>query len=81
MLRAKPVVRDDAAAGGVGMYYGWLPGWWLLTGGGLGLVTATLLFWRLLAGAAVAAPLWVIFTGVVVAVTMPGPRAVWITTA
>jgi type IV secretion system protein VirD4 len=54
-------------------------GYWAAVTGAVGLVTAGLLFWRLMHGALVAAPLWVLLAGAVAfRVNAPGGAAGWV---
>ncbi|MDX3003242.1 type IV secretory system conjugative DNA transfer family protein [Kribbella solani] len=54
-------------------------GYWSAATGAVGLVTAGLLFWRLMYGAAIAAPLWVLLAGSVgLRLGAPGGAASWV---
>jgi type IV secretory pathway TraG/TraD family ATPase VirD4 len=54
-------------------------GYWTAATGVVGLVTAGLLFWRLMHGAAIAAPLWVLLAGAVgLRIGAPGNGAGWV---
>src|SRR5215207_3091188 len=83
--RVTLVALLTAVVGGVGVSHGWSEGWWLLGGGAVGLVTAVLVAWRLLYGALIASPLWVVFVSLVVAAlpgeVVPGSVAGWIAAA
>jgi hypothetical protein len=54
-------------------------GYWAVAAGVVGVVTAGLLFWRLMHGALIAAPLWVLLAGAVgLRVGAPGGSAGWV---
>jgi type IV secretory pathway TraG/TraD family ATPase VirD4 len=54
-------------------------GYWAAATGAVGLVTAGLLFWRLLHGALIAAPLWVLLAGAIgLRLGAPGGAAGWV---
>ncbi|TCC53469.1 type IV secretory system conjugative DNA transfer family protein [Kribbella capetownensis] len=71
------------AAGLAALVWGRTPalteaGYWATATGVLGLVTAGLLFWRLMHGALIAAPLWVVLAGLVgLRLGAPGGAAGW----
>ena len=54
-------------------------GYWAAATGAVGVVTAGLLFWRLMHGALIAAPLWVLLAGAAgLRVGAPGGAAGWV---
>ncbi|MGW1344679.1 type IV secretory system conjugative DNA transfer family protein [Kribbella sp. NPDC002412] len=57
-------------------------GYWAAAAGAVGLVTAGLLFWRLMHGALIAAPLWVLLAGAIgFRFSAPGGAAGWVIAA
>ncbi|MFI7059395.1 type IV secretory system conjugative DNA transfer family protein [Kribbella sp. NPDC050124] len=57
-------------------------GYWAAATGAVGLVTAGLLFWRLMHGALIAAPLWVLLAGAIgLRLSAPGGAAGWVIAA
>src|SRR4051794_25020635 len=54
-------------------------GYWTAATGAVGLVTAGLLFWRLMHGALIAAPLWLLLAGAIgLRLGTPGDAAEWV---
>jgi type IV secretion system protein VirD4 len=57
-------------------------GWWLVAGGAVGVATAGLVFWRLMHGAVIATPLWLLLAGAVaLRAGAPGGVAGWVIAA